>query len=136
MTSPPELLYDSANGDRWLLVRDAGDRVLVRHEANPASGGRVTETEATVFLQRGGPGPEHAAVRAALDHPAPADGAAAERPPMSQTPVHDWMLPRLQRLVDEAIAAGFDPLKVTAVLTDILASTNLDHQPPTKLTEP
>lgn len=50
---------------------------------------------------------------------------------MSQTPTHDWIRPRLQALVDEAIAAGFDPLTVTAVITDILASTDLDHQPGT-----
>ena len=50
---------------------------------------------------------------------------------MAETPVHDWVMPRLQALVDEAIAAGFDSLTVTAVITDILASTNLDHEPPT-----
>ena len=54
---------------------------------------------------------------------------------MTETPLHDWLKPRLQRLVDDAIAAGFDPMTVTAVLTDILASTNLDHQPPTPLPE-
>lgn len=54
---------------------------------------------------------------------------------MSKTPLHDWIKPRLQKLVDDAIAAGFDPMTVTAVLTDILASTNLDHQPPTALPE-
>ena len=52
---------------------------------------------------------------------------------MSQTPLHDWIRPRLQALVDGAIAAGFDPLTVTAVLTDILDSTTLDHQPATPL---
>jgi hypothetical protein len=51
---------------------------------------------------------------------------------MSETPVHDWVMPRLQALVDDAIRAGFDALTVTAVITDILASTNLDHLPPTK----
>lgn len=54
---------------------------------------------------------------------------------MSQTPLHDWLKPRLQTLVDDAIAAGFEPTTVTAVLTDIFASTNLDHQPPTPLPE-
>ncbi len=50
-------LYRSANGDRWLLVRD-DDRVFVRHEANLASGGNVTESEIGDFLCRGGLGPE------------------------------------------------------------------------------
>ncbi len=54
---------------------------------------------------------------------------------MTDTPLHDWVRPRLQALVDGAIAAGFDPVTVTAVLTDILASTSLDHQPPTPLPE-
>ena len=51
-------LYRSANGDRWLLVRDDGGRVIVRHEANPASGERVTNSEIAEFLTQGGLGPE------------------------------------------------------------------------------
>ncbi len=54
---------------------------------------------------------------------------------MTQTPLHDWIRPRLQALVDDAIAAGFDPTTVTAVLTDIVTTTSLDHQPPTPLPE-
>ncbi len=51
-------LYRSANGDRWLLIRDATGRVFVRHEANPASGGTVTDTGIAEFLSQGGLGPE------------------------------------------------------------------------------
>ena len=51
-------LYRSANGDRWLLVRDDSSRVFVRHEANPASGGTVTDSEIAEFLTQGGLGPE------------------------------------------------------------------------------
>ena len=51
-------LYRSANGDRWLLVRDDRGRVFVRHEANPASGGTVTDSEIAEFLTQGGLGPE------------------------------------------------------------------------------
>jgi hypothetical protein len=51
-------LYRSPNGDRWLLVRDDTGRVLVRHEANLASGGTVTDTEIANFLGQGGVGPE------------------------------------------------------------------------------
>ncbi len=51
-------LYRSANGDRWLLVRDDAGRVFIRHEANAPSGGTVTDTEVGEFLSRGGLGPE------------------------------------------------------------------------------
>ena len=51
-------LYQSPNGDRWLLVRDDGGRVFVRHEANLPSGGAVTDSEISEFLRRGGLGPE------------------------------------------------------------------------------
>jgi hypothetical protein len=52
-------LYQSSNGDRWLLVRDpATSRVYVRHEANLPSGGQVTDAEIGEFLSRGGTGPE------------------------------------------------------------------------------
>ena len=46
---------------------------------------------------------------------------------MSETPTRDWVLPKLQILVDDAMAAGFDPYIVTAVITDIIASTDLAH---------
>ena len=53
-------LYSSANGDRWLLVRDRGSGgVFVRHEPNMSSGGRSSEIEISTFLARGGHGPEH-----------------------------------------------------------------------------
>jgi hypothetical protein len=51
-------LYRSPNGDRWLLIRDDMARVFVRHEANLASGGTVTESEIAQFLSQGGLGPE------------------------------------------------------------------------------
>ncbi|HYE48611.1 MAG TPA: hypothetical protein VEB20_03400 [Azospirillaceae bacterium] len=51
-------LYRSANGDCWHLVLDAtAGRVFVRHEANPASGGQVTDIEVAAFLAAG-QGPE------------------------------------------------------------------------------
>jgi hypothetical protein len=54
------LLYASENGDRWVLVRDAGaGRVYVRHEPNLASGGQVAELDIGEFLIRGVHGPEH-----------------------------------------------------------------------------
>jgi hypothetical protein len=65
------LLYSSENGDRWLLVREfATDRVVVRHEANPASGGHVTDMDVDVFLSHDPLGPEHTALRRILGKPA------------------------------------------------------------------
>lgn len=55
-------LYQSSNGDRWLLVRDAeANRLFVRHEANQASGGHRSEIEIGPFLA-GGQGPEQQAL--------------------------------------------------------------------------
>ena len=54
---PSRRLYSSPNGDRWLLVRDS-DRVFIRHQPNPSSGGRTDDIELGDFLSRGGHGPE------------------------------------------------------------------------------
>ena len=68
MTLVSKDLYRSANGDRWHLLRDtASGRMLVRHVANPSSGGRVTDTDVDAFLSAGGSGPECIALRHALD---------------------------------------------------------------------
>jgi hypothetical protein len=67
VTLSSEDIYKSQNGDTWRLIRDSGsDRVLVRHEANPSSGGHVTEISVDEFLSRGGSGPEYAATRELL----------------------------------------------------------------------
>ncbi len=51
-------LYHSANGDRWYLVLDdTSEKAFVRHEANPASGGQVTDLAVAAFLAAG-EGPE------------------------------------------------------------------------------
>ena len=61
-------IYRSSNGDRWRLVNDTTTkRVFVRHEANPASGGSVTDTDIDDFLSVGGSGPEYAALQRLLD---------------------------------------------------------------------
>ncbi|MBP0495567.1 hypothetical protein [Roseomonas indoligenes] len=58
MTVEERELYDSPNGDRWSLVREArSGRVFVRHEPNLASGGETTMVEVADFLRRGA-GPE------------------------------------------------------------------------------
>jgi hypothetical protein len=56
-------LYSSANGDRWSLARDPGSgRVFVRHEPDPSSGGRTSDSEVGAFLSRDAHGPEHEAL--------------------------------------------------------------------------
>ena len=56
-------LYRSPNGDRWLLCRDSeADRVFVRHEPNPASGGRQSEIQIGAFLSGQPLNPEHQAL--------------------------------------------------------------------------
>ena len=60
-------IYASANGDRWHLVRDSSTgSLLVRHTANPSSGGHVTEQTVGQFLSVDGAGPEFTALRRLL----------------------------------------------------------------------
>jgi hypothetical protein len=64
MTVLIEDFYHSSNGDRWQLVRDTESGTeLVRHEPNLASGGRITEVDVRVFLDRTGSSPENLALR-------------------------------------------------------------------------
>jgi hypothetical protein len=59
---PPaaHVLYRSANGDTWSLVRDdASGHPQVLHQPNQASGGRVSRIG---ILTRDGHGPQHAAL--------------------------------------------------------------------------
>jgi hypothetical protein len=76
MTVSTEYVYRSSNGDRWQLMRDSiNGREFVRHEANPSSGGSVTDTDVDEFLSVGGSGPEYAVLRRILDRPAANDGS-------------------------------------------------------------
>jgi hypothetical protein len=62
MSGEERELYRSPNGDRWLLIRETvSDRVLVRHEPNRPSGGKVSMVEVGKFLCRGR-GPEQQAL--------------------------------------------------------------------------
>jgi hypothetical protein len=55
-------LYRSPNGDTWFLVHDpATGSAFVRHQANAASGGQVTDIEIGSFLN-GPRNPEHEAL--------------------------------------------------------------------------
>ena len=55
--SQASVLHESANGDRWLLVREGAEgRVVVRHEPNASSGGRASELEVGALIAQGGHG--------------------------------------------------------------------------------
>jgi hypothetical protein len=64
MTLTAEPFYRSSNGDAWSLVGKPDGSVVVRHEANAASGGTVTETGLAAFLQHGGGSPEQQVLHA------------------------------------------------------------------------
>ena len=64
--TPVRDLYESPNGDRWVLCQDGSGRLVVSHYPNRASGGRPTETELDVFLSQSRGGPEHQALIATL----------------------------------------------------------------------
>jgi hypothetical protein len=55
-------LYNSPNGDRWVLCKDSSGKLVVSHHPNNASGGRPSEIGVDVFLSQGGHGPEHQAL--------------------------------------------------------------------------
>jgi transaldolase len=60
-------IYQSSNGDRWQLIREKGSaRKLVRHKANPSSGGQVTDTDVDEFLSVHRSGPESVELRRIL----------------------------------------------------------------------
>jgi hypothetical protein len=61
------VLYESANGDIWRLVRDPhSGGPVVEHQPNPSSGGRTSRTAIGQFLRAGGNGPEHRALLALI----------------------------------------------------------------------
>ena len=67
MTLHTDLIYRSQNGDAWHLLRQAlSALILVRHTANAASGGKVTDLPVEEFLAIDGAGPEHRALRVLL----------------------------------------------------------------------
>jgi len=85
MAVSEENIYKSENGDSWRLFRDtASGRALVRHKANPSSGGLVTDMDGEEFLSRGGSGPEYAALRALLERPT---NACHQNGPIQDDPI-------------------------------------------------
>jgi hypothetical protein len=73
--TPPageELIYQSSNGDSWVLTPDpATGARAVMHRPNPESGGRVSYIEIDKFLSESANGPEHQALRRMLKTIAP-----------------------------------------------------------------
>jgi hypothetical protein len=59
-------LYNSPNGDRWVLRRDHAGKLVVSHYPNDASGGQASEVGVQAFLSQSRPGPEHKALIEAL----------------------------------------------------------------------
>ena len=72
MAGEGRVLYRSPNGDRWLLVLEAG-HVLVCHEPNRPSGGKASMVEVGEFLSYGH-GPEQQALLQLIGSLVEADG--------------------------------------------------------------
>ncbi len=49
---------------------------------------------------------------------------------MPGTPIHDWLQPLLERLVQEGAARGFDKQAVVATMIDLASSENFSVSPP------
>jgi len=54
----------------------------------------------------------------------------ASYPPVSDIPVHDFLLPRLTALVDEAVASGISREVAVAVLINLITSPGFDAAAP------
>jgi hypothetical protein len=68
MAEAEEVFYNSSNGDRWLLITNANTGFLtVRHEANPSSGGHMSETKIAEFLAHNGVTPQGKALKKLLE---------------------------------------------------------------------
>jgi hypothetical protein len=86
-----EQLYRSPNADTWFLARDpATGLAVVRHQANAASGGQVTDIEIATFLS-GPPHPEQEAllhvIGASIVDP---QGTAVEGEPAAADTGREW----------------------------------------------
>jgi hypothetical protein len=55
---------------------------------------------------------------------------------MTQTPLHDWLTPRLARLVADAVAAGFARDATVAVIVDLATGAPFDTAPAPAEPEP
>jgi len=56
-------LYQSSNGDAWVLTRGPASKPpAVKHEPNVSSGGQISYIDIGKFLRDGANGPEHQAL--------------------------------------------------------------------------
>ena len=54
------VLYQSSNGDAWLLTRNPMSKLpTVKHVPNASSGGQISYSDIGTFLRDGANGPEH-----------------------------------------------------------------------------
>jgi hypothetical protein len=83
--SPVKDLYNSPNGDRWVLCRNPSGMLVVSHHPNSASGGRISETGVDVFLAQNGRGPEREALVEALARLGACDSSPKEVEQLSRT---------------------------------------------------
>ncbi len=51
---------------------------------------------------------------------------------MSETPLHDWLRPRLTELIRQAVRAGFPRDTVIAVITDLITAPPFSQEPRTE----
>lgn len=49
---------------------------------------------------------------------------------MSETPLHEWMTPRLRALLEDAAKAGFDRQTAVAVIIDLIESPRFNQPSP------
>jgi hypothetical protein len=92
-------LYRSPSGDIWFLARDPSTGLaFVRHQANAASGGQVTDIEIGAFLS-GPQHPEQAALLRVIGALAadPQSADAADEPPLTRTGM-EWSDKELREL--------------------------------------
>ena len=56
-------IYESSNGDVWVLARDPASKMpVVKHQPNANSGGQTSYTDIGKFLRYGAGGPEYEAL--------------------------------------------------------------------------
>jgi hypothetical protein len=63
MTLQARMLYTSSNGDSWSLCRNQDGHLVVLHESNSKSGGKLSEIDLSTFLADRNQRPEHEALR-------------------------------------------------------------------------
>jgi hypothetical protein len=129
MTELVDDIHRSSNGDRWRLVRETSSgRQFVRHEPNPSSGGRVTDTAVDEFLSVDGSGPEYAALRRLLERPLESGDRARPAEPggMKKAHPHAGAAYRVMPLSGgtfgvEVVIPDTDPTMVSGFATEAAA---------------